>query len=149
MAPSGAASAERSACVWQCENGTHRSGRSPCCLDPRHFARVHRSAIINVRRVQAIHPWFNGHHVVTEYSGQPEHQILQEPNTLLVLTECNPPGLVMCLRLLFGRAASDPTTRSWTALLHRWLQGFRTDSGENCSPRCRWPRLNLPDADIR
>ncbi|SFK65089.1 LytR/AlgR family response regulator transcription factor [Lysobacter sp. cf310] len=39
-------------------------------LDPRHFARVHRSAIVNVRRVQAIHPWFNGHHVVTMDTGQ-------------------------------------------------------------------------------
>lgn len=39
-------------------------------LDPRHFARVHRSAIINVRRVKAIHPWFNGHHVVTMDNGQ-------------------------------------------------------------------------------
>lgn len=39
-------------------------------LDPRRFARVHRSAIINVRRVQSIHPWFNGHHVVTMDTGQ-------------------------------------------------------------------------------
>lgn len=39
-------------------------------LDPRRFARVHRSAIINVRRVQAIHPWFNGYHVVTMDTGQ-------------------------------------------------------------------------------
>ena len=39
-------------------------------LDPRRFARVHRSAIINVRRVKAIHPWFNGHHVVTMDTGQ-------------------------------------------------------------------------------
>ena len=39
-------------------------------LDPRQFARVHRSAIINVRRVKAIHPWFNGHHVVTMDTGQ-------------------------------------------------------------------------------
>lgn len=39
-------------------------------LDPRHFARVHRSAIVNVRRVQAIYPWFNGHHVVTMDTGQ-------------------------------------------------------------------------------
>lgn len=39
-------------------------------LNPRHFARVHRSAIINLRRVQAIHPWFNGHHVVTMDTGQ-------------------------------------------------------------------------------
>jgi two-component system LytT family response regulator len=39
-------------------------------LDPRHFARVHRSAIINVRRIEAIHPWFSGHHVVTMDTGQ-------------------------------------------------------------------------------
>lgn len=39
-------------------------------LDPRHFVRVHRSAIVNVRRVKAIHPWFNGHHVVTMDNGQ-------------------------------------------------------------------------------
>ncbi|MCL1635778.1 LytTR family DNA-binding domain-containing protein [Luteimonas sp. SX5] len=39
-------------------------------LDPRHFARVHRSAIVNVRRVKAIHPWFNGYHVVTMDTGQ-------------------------------------------------------------------------------
>ncbi|MBD8636869.1 response regulator [Stenotrophomonas sp. CFBP 13725] len=39
-------------------------------LDPRHFARVHRSAIVNVRRVKSIHPWFNGHHVVTLDTGQ-------------------------------------------------------------------------------
>jgi two-component system LytT family response regulator len=39
-------------------------------LDPRHFARVHRSAIINVRRVKEIHPWFNGHHIVTMDTGQ-------------------------------------------------------------------------------
>jgi two-component system LytT family response regulator len=39
-------------------------------LDPRHFARVHRSAIINIRRIKAIHPWFNGHHVVTMDTGQ-------------------------------------------------------------------------------
>lgn len=39
-------------------------------LDPRYFARIHRSAIINVRRVKTIHPWFNGHHVVTMDTGQ-------------------------------------------------------------------------------
>ena len=39
-------------------------------LDPRRFARVHRSAIINVRRVKEIHPWFNGYHVVTMDTGQ-------------------------------------------------------------------------------
>ena len=39
-------------------------------LDPRHFARIHRSAIINMRRVRAVHPWFNGHHIVTMDTGQ-------------------------------------------------------------------------------
>lgn len=39
-------------------------------LDPRHFARVHRSAIVNLRRVRSLHPWFNGHHVVTMDNGQ-------------------------------------------------------------------------------
>jgi two-component system LytT family response regulator len=39
-------------------------------LNPRHFARVHRSAIVNVRRVKAIHPWFHGHHVVVMDTGQ-------------------------------------------------------------------------------
>ena len=39
-------------------------------LDPKHFARVHRSAIVNVRRVRSIHPWFNGHHVVTMDTGR-------------------------------------------------------------------------------
>ena len=39
-------------------------------LNPRHFARVHRSAIINVRRVKTIHPWFNGYHVVVMDTGQ-------------------------------------------------------------------------------
>jgi two-component system LytT family response regulator len=39
-------------------------------LDPRQFARVHRSAIISVRRVKAIHPWFIGYHVITMDTGQ-------------------------------------------------------------------------------
>lgn len=39
-------------------------------LDPRRFARVHRSAIINIHRVKDIHPWFNGYHVVTMDTGQ-------------------------------------------------------------------------------
>ncbi|MFT3763339.1 MAG: LytTR family DNA-binding domain-containing protein [Pseudoxanthomonas sp.] len=39
-------------------------------LDPRRFARIHRSAIINIHRVKSIHPWFNGHHVVTLDTGQ-------------------------------------------------------------------------------
>jgi two-component system LytT family response regulator len=39
-------------------------------LDPKRFARIHRSAIINIRRVRTIQPWFNGYHVVTMDTGQ-------------------------------------------------------------------------------
>jgi two-component system LytT family response regulator len=39
-------------------------------LDPRRFARIHRSAIVNIGRVRTIHPWFNGYHVVTMDTGQ-------------------------------------------------------------------------------
>jgi two-component system, LytTR family, response regulator len=39
-------------------------------LDPRRFARVHRSAIVNIDRIRAIEPWFNGYHVVTMDNGQ-------------------------------------------------------------------------------
>lgn len=48
------------------ETMTSLAGR----LDPRRFARIHRSAIVNIRRVSAIHPWFNGHHVVVMETGQ-------------------------------------------------------------------------------
>ena len=33
-------------------------------LDPRQFARVHRSAIVNLARVREIQPWFRGEYVV-------------------------------------------------------------------------------------
>jgi two-component system, LytTR family, response regulator len=33
-------------------------------LDPRRFARIHRSTIVNVDRVREIQPWFNGEYVV-------------------------------------------------------------------------------------
>ncbi|PZP63065.1 MULTISPECIES: LytR/AlgR family response regulator transcription factor [Pseudoxanthomonas] len=39
-------------------------------LDPQRFARVHRSAIVNIQRIKTIDPWFNGHHVVTMDNGQ-------------------------------------------------------------------------------
>jgi len=55
-------------------NGVHEMRETMSALaerlDSRHFARVHRSAIINVRRIEAIHPWFNGYHVVTMDTGQ-------------------------------------------------------------------------------
>ena len=39
-------------------------------LDPRHFARIHRSTIVNVRRVKEIQPWFQGHHIVILENGE-------------------------------------------------------------------------------
>jgi two-component system LytT family response regulator len=39
-------------------------------LDPRRFLRAHRSAIVNIDRVKAIHPWFNGYHVLVLDSGE-------------------------------------------------------------------------------
>ncbi len=39
-------------------------------LHPRQFVRVHRSAIVNVKRIKAIHPWFHGYHVLVLDTGQ-------------------------------------------------------------------------------
>ena len=39
-------------------------------LDPKQFARVHRSAIVNLHRVKEVHPWFHGYHVILLQSGQ-------------------------------------------------------------------------------
>lgn len=39
-------------------------------LDPKHFVRVHRSTIVNVRCVREVHPWFHGYHLVLLESGQ-------------------------------------------------------------------------------
>ncbi len=38
-------------------------------LDPGHFIRVHRSAIVNIRRIREIQPWFNGDFVILLRSG--------------------------------------------------------------------------------
>lgn len=39
-------------------------------LNPRCFARVHRSAIVNIARIKAIHPWFNGYHMIVLSTGK-------------------------------------------------------------------------------
>jgi two-component system LytT family response regulator len=39
-------------------------------LNPRHFARIHRSTIVNVRRIKEVQPWFRGHHVVILDTGE-------------------------------------------------------------------------------
>lgn len=39
-------------------------------LDPNHFARIHRSTIVNVRRIREIQPWLQGHHLVILDTGE-------------------------------------------------------------------------------
>lgn len=39
-------------------------------LNPREFARIHRSTIVNLQYVKEVHPWFHGHHVVVLESGR-------------------------------------------------------------------------------
>lgn len=34
------------------------------CLDPKRFARIHRSTIVNLDRVRELQPWFKGQHLV-------------------------------------------------------------------------------------
>ncbi len=38
-------------------------------LDPARFIRVHRSHIVNIRRIREIHPWFNGDYRIVLQSG--------------------------------------------------------------------------------
>ena len=33
-------------------------------LDPKKFLRIHRSTIVHIERIQEMHPWFKGEHVV-------------------------------------------------------------------------------------
>lgn len=39
-------------------------------LDPREFVRIHRSTIVNLRRVREVQPWFQGSHIVILQSGE-------------------------------------------------------------------------------
>jgi two-component system LytT family response regulator len=39
-------------------------------LDPAVFVRIHRSAVVNVTRVRAIHPWYGGDYMATLADGQ-------------------------------------------------------------------------------
>jgi two-component system, LytTR family, response regulator len=39
-------------------------------LNPRHFARIHRSTIVNLAKIKEIHPWFHGHHKVLLTNGK-------------------------------------------------------------------------------
>jgi two-component system LytT family response regulator len=39
-------------------------------LDPKQFARIHRSTLVNISQVKEIHPWFHGHHKVILRNGK-------------------------------------------------------------------------------
>jgi two-component system LytT family response regulator len=39
-------------------------------LNPRDFARIHRSTIVNIHRIREIQPWFHGYHLVLLQTGQ-------------------------------------------------------------------------------
>ena len=39
-------------------------------LDPREFIRIHRSTIVNLRRIREVQPWFEGSHIVLLQSGE-------------------------------------------------------------------------------
>jgi two-component system LytT family response regulator len=39
-------------------------------LDPREFIRIHRSTIVNMRRIREVQPWFQGSHIVVLHSGE-------------------------------------------------------------------------------
>lgn len=39
-------------------------------LDPQEFIRIHRSTIVNVRRIREVQPWFQGSHIIVLQSGE-------------------------------------------------------------------------------
>jgi two-component system LytT family response regulator len=38
-------------------------------LDPRRFARIHRSTIVNIARIRALEPFFNREYIVLLHDG--------------------------------------------------------------------------------
>ncbi len=58
-------------------------------LDPNGFARVHRSAIVNLHRVKEIHPWFHGHHVILLESGRKVRMSRYQRNVSELLDCCS------------------------------------------------------------
>ncbi|KRF02081.1 two-component system response regulator [Frateuria sp. Soil773] len=57
-------------------------------LNPKQFVRVHRSAIVNLGRIKAIHPWFNGHHVLVLSTGQELRMSRYQHESFLRLMGC-------------------------------------------------------------
>ncbi len=61
---------------------THLASR----LDPSVFLRVHRSALVNVHRIKAVHPWFNGYHLLVLNTGQELRMSRYQHQSFLRLT---------------------------------------------------------------
>ena len=61
---------------------THLASR----LDPSIFLRVHRSAMVNVHRITAVHPWFNGYHLLVLSTGQELRMSRYQHQSFLQLT---------------------------------------------------------------
>jgi two-component system LytT family response regulator len=55
-------------------------------LDPSVFLRVHRSALVNVHRIKAVHPWFNGYHLLVLNTGQQLRMSRYQHQSFLQLT---------------------------------------------------------------
>jgi len=64
------------------ETMTHLASR----LDPSLFLRVHRSAMVNVNRIKAVHPWFNGYHLLVLDTGQELRMSRYQHQSFLRLT---------------------------------------------------------------
>jgi two-component system LytT family response regulator len=60
-------------------------------LNPRRFARVHRSAIVNVDRIKAIHPWFNGYHMIVLTTGKELRMSRYQHESFLKLSRLGTP----------------------------------------------------------
>ena len=61
-------------------------------LDPEQFARIHRSTIVNLRRVKELEPWFHGDYVVRLVDGQKLTLSRSYRGRLLEKLEGAPPG---------------------------------------------------------
>ena len=59
-------------------------------LDPDRFARIHRSTIVNLKRVKELEPWFHGDYVVRLHDGQ--KLTLSRSHRARLLALLNSPG---------------------------------------------------------
>ena len=72
-------------------------------LDPREFIRIHRSTIVNVRRIREVQPWFQGSHIVVLQSGEELRMFMSINATPSIASSAND------LRTRSARAAKRPS----------------------------------------